>query len=82
MLRDHYFISWLKVTKGYSVILSNGKIFIDINKSEYDDALLEYERDMKPVLKEIRRSVKQLSAYSSKYDYNSHTKNKKIFPGE
>lgn len=74
MLRDHYFISWLKVAKGYSVILSNGKIFIDINKSEYDDALLEYERDMKPVLKEIRRSVKQLSAYSSKYGYNSHTK--------
>lgn len=64
LLRDHYFIAWLKVVKKYDIVLLNGKIFININKSEYDEALNEYKNTMKPIMKEIRSLVKELANYS------------------
>jgi hypothetical protein len=65
LLRDHYFIAWLKIVKKYDVVFSDGKIFIDINKIEYNEALIEYNNTMKPVMKEIRSLVKELANYST-----------------
>ena len=61
LVRDHYFIAWLKVVKNYNIIKRKHKMFIDINKSEYDEALNEYNNTMKPIMKEIRRTVKELA---------------------
>lgn len=65
LLRDHYFIAWLKVVKNYNVIKKKDKIFIDINKTEYDEALNEYNNTMKPIMKEIRCLVKELAINST-----------------
>ena len=65
LLRDHYFIAWLKVVKNYNVIRKKDKIFIDINKTEYDEALDEYNATMKPIMKEIRCLVKELASNST-----------------
>lgn len=65
-LRDHYFIAWLKVVKGKEIFLSKDGIYVNINKSEYRDALEEYDASLKPVLKEVRKIVKELASFSSK----------------
>jgi len=64
-LRDHYFIAWLKVSKNYSVTMSEKGIFVDINNKEYKEALDEYNDTMKPMLKEIRKFVKELATFTS-----------------
>lgn len=64
-LRDHYFVAWLNVVKKYKVYYKENGIYIDINKTEYDEALLEYKQTLKPILKEIRSVVKELSRFSS-----------------
>lgn len=65
-LNDHYFIAWLKAVKGYSFTISNGSIYVDMTSSQYSDALIEYQERYKPILKEIRKTVKVLAALTSK----------------
>ena len=63
-LRDHYFIAWLKVFKGYKVIFSKNGVLVNINKNEYEKVQKEYETSLKPLLKEVRKTVKKLSELS------------------
>jgi hypothetical protein len=64
-LRDHYFIAWLKVFKGYKVIFSKNGVLVNINKNEYEMVRKEYESSLKPLFKEIRQLVKELAEFSS-----------------
>lgn len=60
-LRDHYFISWLHVSKNIEYNINNNNIYVDITSKEYTDYLEEYKKTMKPILKEIRKTVKKLN---------------------
>lgn len=62
-LRDHYFISWLKVVKNKEIIIDNklSSILVDITSNELSTYLKEYNNTLKPILKEIRKNVKELN---------------------
>lgn len=64
-LRDHYFIAWLKVVKEKEIFMSEDGIYVDINKSEYKEISQEYSDTLKPVLKEIRKIVKELASFTA-----------------
>lgn len=64
-LRDHYFIAWLKVVKERDIFISEDGIYVDINKKEYDEISQEYSDTLKPVLKEIRKMVKELASLTA-----------------
>ena len=59
-LNDHYFVAWLKV-KGYEVVASGEGIYVKIDRKDVASELKEYEK-IKPLLKEIRSTVKVLAA--------------------
>lgn len=61
-LRDHYFISWLKVVKNINVHIHENVIYVDMSPKEYTEYLEEYNNTLKPLLKEIRKSVKELAS--------------------
>ena len=73
-LRDHYFIAWLKTVKKYEISLTESGIYVNMTNAEYTEALAEYKSTLKPILKEIRHIVKELSIFTS----NSKIENKKI----
>jgi len=60
-LRDHYFIAWLKVFKGINFIIDDKGVQININNTELEQLLAEYEQTLKPLFKEVRKTVKILS---------------------
>lgn len=64
-LRDHYFVSWLKVVKQREIHIIDSDIYVSINNLEYNDLLKEYESTLKPVLKQIRKFVRELKQQSS-----------------
>ena len=68
-LRDHYFIAWLKVFKNYNIIFNDG-ILVNMTPKEYTQALEEYDATLKPLLKEIRKTVKELAQYTAEYTSN------------
>ncbi len=66
-LRDHYFIAWLKVVKDFEVIFAEGSVFVDMSPQDYTLTLIEYDQTLKPLLKEIRKTVKELAQYTSNF---------------
>lgn len=63
ILRDHYFVAWLNVTKNISYnINNNNEIQVNMTRNEYTTYLDEYKNDLKPVLKKIRFIVRELNA--------------------
>mgnify|MGYP006883188379 CR=1 FL=1 len=65
-LNDHYFISWLSVVKKYEFVVEDEKVFVYMSPTQYTEALYEYNKSYKPILKEIRKVVKLLAALTSK----------------
>lgn len=66
-LRDHYYIAWLKVFKKYEIIFKDGFVFIDMTPKEYTKTLEEYANSLKPIFKEVRKTVKELAQYTSQH---------------
>jgi len=60
-LNDHYFISWLNVVKGINYQIIDNKIVVDISSKEYAIMLEEYNKDLKPLFKSIRATIKELN---------------------
>lgn len=65
-LNDHYFIAWLSVVKKINYNIVDNKIFVEMSSSEYTDYLKEYNETLKPVLCNIRLTVKKLASLTSK----------------
>jgi DNA-binding cell septation regulator SpoVG len=65
-LRDHYFIAWLKVVKDKEIIINDDGVFVNVASSVFKDIQEEYNKTAKPVFKEVRKLVKQLSASANK----------------
>lgn len=59
-LNDHYFIAWLK-TKGYLYVLKETGIYVDITPEALQVELKQYN-EIKPLLKEVRSTVKFLAS--------------------
>jgi DNA-binding cell septation regulator SpoVG len=66
-LNDHYFIAWLKIVKGYPIVKKAEGIYVEMTPENYSKGLTEYENTHKPVLKEIRKVVKELASFTSKH---------------
>lgn len=65
-LNDHYFIAWLNKVKQIEYHIINNHIVIFIEQVKYDTYLTEYENTHKPLLKEIRKTVKLLNRLVTK----------------
>ncbi len=65
-LNDHYFIAWLNIVKGYEFVIGRNQISVYMTPAQYTQAKEEYELGHKPILKEIRRTVKLLASLTSK----------------
>ena len=63
-LNDHYFIAWLKIVKNIKINTLNG-IKVDMTSKEYTEYLKEYNQSLKPILKEVRKTVKELNSLTS-----------------
>jgi len=66
-LRDHYFIAWLRVLKKYEIEFNDGAVFVDMSSKEYTQALQEYDETLKPLFKEVRKTVKELAQYTAQH---------------
>lgn len=64
-INDHYFIAWLKTIKEYNFEKRSSGIYVDMTKEQYTLALKEYKETYKPILKEIRKVVKELATFTS-----------------
>lgn len=61
-LRDHYFIAWLKVVKNKDFSVDPAlNIYVDITSDELKVFSEEYKSTLKPLLQEIRNTVKHLN---------------------
>ena len=65
-LNDHYFIAWLNIVKGYEFVVGQNGVSVYMTPAQYTQAKEEYENSYKPILKEIRRTVKLLASLTSK----------------
>lgn len=64
-LRDHYFIAWL-TTRGYEyTVNSKNEVLVNMSQDDYAKLKDEYNKDLKPVLKEVRKTVKILNTLTS-----------------
>lgn len=59
-IRDHYFAAWLKVTKNKEFKKSDNCLEFEISSKEYNELYEEYKQ-IQPILKEIRNTVKLLN---------------------
>ena len=64
-LNDHYFIAWLKVVKKFEVSLTNKGTYVFMSQDEYTKSLREYKTIYQPILKEIRKTVKELAIHTN-----------------
>ena len=60
-LNDHYFISWLHIVKHIDYNIVNNNVIVYMKQDEYNKFLLEYEDTHKPLLREIRKTIKLLN---------------------
>lgn len=65
-LNDHYFVAWLHAVKKIDYIINENKILVDMSPIEYTEYLQEYTLTLKPVLVNIRKTVKVLASLTSK----------------
>lgn len=60
-IRDHYFAAWLIVEKHLEYIKGKECIEFNLSTKEYDEYINEY-KNIQPLLKEIRKTVKYLNS--------------------
>ena len=65
-LNDHYFIAWLHTVKGYEFVVGENGVSVYMTPAQYTEAKEEYESGYKPILKQIRRTVRLLASLTSK----------------
>jgi hypothetical protein len=64
-LNDHYFIAWLNIVKKIDFVVINNSVNVFMSSEEYSEYLREYKLTLKPLLKEIRSTVKALNNLTS-----------------
>lgn len=61
-LNDHYFVSWLNSVKNIKYNIMDKKIYVNISSDDYNKYLHEYNVTMKPILRNIRKIIRELNS--------------------